>query len=163
MEIEACGPEASAEVHRLTQLAFSGYSWLDPPSGALKETARDVRRDLDSGGGALARLDGRAVGCLRLEVSPDSLHVRRVAVDPEHQREGIGRALMRWAYSYARDRGLREVRVGVRSQLPGNRSFYERLGYRLLKAHSHPGYREATWYELGLLLEEDPLKKPSPR
>ena len=149
--IDACGPEAAADLHRLTQLAFASYSWLDPPSGALRETEADVRGDLDTGG-ALASLDSRVVGGLRFKAHENYLHVRRVAVDPEYQRHGIGRAVMEWVHRYALQHDLREVRVGVRSQLPGNLVFYERLGYQIIRAHSHPGYREVTWYELSLAL-----------
>jgi hypothetical protein len=38
--------------------------------------------------------------------------------------------------------------VGVRSQLPGNRLFYEALGYEVIGEHSHPGYTSVTWYEM---------------
>lgn len=60
---------------------------------------------------------------------------------------------MEWAHDHARDHGLREVRAGVRSQLPGNLAFYDGLGYQVRKTHSHPGHEEVTWYELSLALE----------
>jgi GNAT superfamily N-acetyltransferase len=107
----------------LTQLAFAGYGWLDPPSGALKETEQDVRRDLEEHGGGLARRDAQALGGLRFERRHGYLHVRRLAVDPAHQRQGIGTALMEWVQRYSHDQGYPEVRVGVRSQLPGNLAF----------------------------------------
>jgi ribosomal protein S18 acetylase RimI-like enzyme len=92
------------------------------------------------------------VGGLRLEREPGYLHVRRVVVDPNYQRQGIGRALMEWAHRYAASQGYREVRVGVRRELPSNRAFYERLGYRVVAEHSHPGHNEVTWYEMALSL-----------
>lgn len=146
--VQAAGPEAAREVHRLTQLAFAGYGWLTPPSGALSETEDDVRRDLRESGGALARLDGAPVGALRMRTEPQALWVRRVAVDPAQQGLGVGRALMRWAERLASARGLPEVRLGVRAQLPGNRAFYERLGYRVLRAHPRPGSDEVHWLEM---------------
>lgn len=148
LQIWRCGPEAAAEIHRLTQLAFAGYGWLDPPSGALSETEADVLQDLTRDHGILASLKGRTVAALRLEIRPDQVHVRRVAVDPAFQRRGIGRALMEWIHEYCRTEGIREVRVGVRSQLPGNRQFYERLGYQVIGEHSHPGRTEVTWVEM---------------
>ena len=147
--VQAAGPESAREVHRLTQLAFAGYGWLTPPSGALSENEDDVRRDLQQHGGALARLDGAAVGALRLRQEPKALWVRRVAVDPARQGDGVGRGLMRWAEREAAARGLAEVRLGVRAQLPGNRAFYERLGYRVLRAHPRPGSEEVHWLEMG--------------
>jgi tRNA threonylcarbamoyladenosine biosynthesis protein TsaE len=125
---------------------------LDPPSGAMRETVDSVRRDLATHGGAIAWIDGEAVGCLRFEVEPDHLHVRRVAVLPERQRRGIGTALMSWSHGHALSLGLREVRLGVRRQLPGNQAFYKRLGYRVIARHHHPGQRRVTWYEMTLRL-----------
>jgi len=146
--IVQAGPEAAAEVHRLTQLAFGVYTWLTPPTGATKETEDDVRRDLAAHGGAVARLNGVGVGALRFVVEPHHLHVRRVAVDPAYQGRGIGRRLMEWVHAHAAGRGFAEVRLGVRSQLPGNRIFYEKLGYRTLREHRFPGSREVHWYEM---------------
>lgn len=111
-----------------------------------------VRRDLEVHGGALAWDGAEAVGCLRFEIGADHLHVRRVAVPPGRQRRGIGTALMAWAHEHARSLGLREVRLGVRKQLPGNRAFYTRLGYTVVARHRHPGRSEVTWYEMRLQL-----------
>ena len=149
VSVQPAGTEAAFEVHRMTQLAFAGYGWLTPPSGALGETEDDVRRDLQQYGGAVARLDGSAVGALRLRTEPGRLWVRRVAVDPARQGLGIGRQLMDWALGQAGARGLAEVRLGVRAQLPGNRAFYERLGYRVVRAHNRPGTDQVHWYEMG--------------
>lgn len=139
-------------MHRLTQSAFADYGRLEPPSGAILETEASIRADLEAHGGAVALSDRMPVGCLRFERRPDHLHVRRVAVDPAHQGQGIGRALMEWIHDYARREGFAEVRVGVRVQLPGNRRFYECLGYTLLQQHTHEGYAQPTWEELRLQL-----------
>jgi ribosomal protein S18 acetylase RimI-like enzyme len=109
-----------------------------------------VRHDLEVNGGAIAWIGADAVGCLRFEVEPDHMHVRRVAVPPERQRQGIGTALMDWARDHARSLGRHEVRLGVRKQLPGNLAFYKRLGYRVIARHRHPGRRDVTWNEMSL-------------
>jgi GNAT superfamily N-acetyltransferase len=96
----------------------------------------------------VALLGGRVVGCLRFDHDAGALHVRRVAVDPARQRQGIGRALMDWIHGYARAEGYSAVRVGVRRQLPGNLHFYQELGYTVVAEHRHPGYREVTWDEM---------------
>jgi GNAT superfamily N-acetyltransferase len=114
----------------------------------LTESEASVRDDLETAGGALALLDEQAVACLRFDREADALHVRRVAVDPARQRQGIGRALMDWIHGYARAEGYSVVRVGVRRQLPGNLHFYQELGYTAVAEHRHPGYREVTWDEM---------------
>jgi tRNA threonylcarbamoyladenosine biosynthesis protein TsaE len=155
LRVTACGREAAPQVHRLTHLAFDGYGWLEPPSAALQETEESIGEDLAAHGGAVAWLDGRAVGCLRFSdgEEPGVLHVRRVAVDPALQRRGIGRALMEWAAEEARRQGCREIRLGVRRQLPENLAFYRRLGYRVLREHAHPVTGRVVWDELTLPLE----------
>jgi GNAT superfamily N-acetyltransferase len=132
----------------VTHAAFGEYGWLDPPSGALRESEESIRDDLGRSGGALAFLDGRAVGCLRFDREPGRLHVRRVAVDPSRQGHGVGTALMAWIHAYAHDQGYVEVRIGVRRQLPRNQRFYERLGYEVCAEHRHPGYAKVTWVEM---------------
>jgi len=114
----------------------------------MRETEEIVRADLARSGGALATVGRRAIGCLRLEPEAGYLSVRRLAVDPAWQRHGIGTALMGWSHAHAKAEGYTEVRVGVRSQLPGNIGFYERLGYTVLAEHRHPGYAEVTWLEM---------------
>jgi tRNA threonylcarbamoyladenosine biosynthesis protein TsaE len=118
----------------------------------LLETETDVRAELRQHGGVLARVEGDAVGGLRFERREGHLYVRRVAVDPDQQRRGIGTALMEWIQGWAREQSYSEVRVGVRSQLPRNQGFYERLGYRVLRGHSRPGSSDVIWYEMGLKL-----------
>lgn len=151
--VEPCGPEAAAAVHRLTLAAFAAQAGLDPPSGAVSEDLERVREDLARHGGALALLDGEAAGCLRLDDAGDHVHVRRVAVRPDLQGRGVGRALMEWSEAEARRRGHPEVRVGVRRALPGNLAFYRRLGFEVTGSHSHPGYQEVTWYSMAKRLE----------
>jgi len=135
-------------VHRLTQSAFGEYTWLNPPSGALRESEESIRKDLERSGGALALMDGRAVGCLRFDRQDGDLHVYRVAVDPASQARGIGTALMAWIHNYAHGEGYQAVRLGVRRQLPRNQRFYERLGYEVIAEHRHPGFADVTWVEM---------------
>ncbi len=124
-----CGPERAAEVHALTRAAFASQAALDPPSGAVRETIEVVRADLAAGCGVLAFLDHRPVAAARLLFEDAHTVVRRVAVDPAHQRRGVGRALMEWIHGDLARAGAREVRLGVRKALATQRAFSERLGY----------------------------------
>jgi tRNA threonylcarbamoyladenosine biosynthesis protein TsaE len=148
VRVVPCGAERADEVHRLTQAAFAEYRTLDPPSGALRETPARVGEDLAAGGGAIAELDGRAVGALRWQVQHGNFHVRRVAVDPAHQRQGIGRALMAWAEAEAQRRECTSVSAGVRVAVGGNIAFYRQLGYEVEGERRHEGYERATWLAL---------------
>jgi tRNA threonylcarbamoyladenosine biosynthesis protein TsaE len=162
--IAACGPERAGDIHRLTQAAFARHQILEPPSGAGRESLEQVAADLARGGGAVADMDGRPVGCLRWDL-PESgdFHVRRVAVDPALQGRGLGRALMSWAESEAARRGHAGVTVGVRIALPGNIAFYRRLGYEITGEHCHEGFAEPTWFSMRKRLAGQPPGRAAAR
>jgi ribosomal protein S18 acetylase RimI-like enzyme len=142
ISVVACGPEAAADVHRLTQASFAPYATLTPPSRALEETEDVVRGHLAASPGALAYVDGALAGCLRTEVHDDgTLHVRRVAVDPAYRGRGVCAAMVRHAEDAARAAGRDELRLGVRHQLPGNLSLFLHLGYTVVAEHD-------VWVEL---------------
>jgi hypothetical protein len=63
---------------------------------------------------------------------------------------------MDWAREEAERRGCSEVWVGVRAQLPRNRTFYAGLGYRVIAEHVHPKAQQMVWYEMGLKLPARP-------
>lgn len=148
VDITACGPEAAEVVHRLTQAAFGDQVALDPPTGAADESVEKVRGELAQSAGGLGRLGPEPVACVRLVPGHDDLHVRRLAVLPELQGRGIGRAMMAWAESEAVRRGLGAVAIGVRIALRGNVAFFRRLGYEVVAEHAHPGYDHPTWLEM---------------
>lgn len=157
VRVVPCGPERADEVHRFTQAAFAPYRDLDPPSGAGRESVKRVTDDLMAGAGALAERDGRPVGCLRWQVKANGdFHVRRVAVEPELQGQGVGRALMAWAEEEALRRGSTGVSVGVRVALPGNLAFYRQLGYAVTAEHRHEGYERTTWLAMCKTLDRPP-------
>jgi GNAT superfamily N-acetyltransferase len=147
--VTACGAERAQDVQRLTRAAFARYTDLDPPTHARGESLEVIRADLSSGGGAIAELDGRAVGCLRWRVLEDGdFYVYRVAVEPESQGHGVGRALMRWVEEEAVGRGCAGVQVGVRIALDGNLAFFVGLGYDVIEERTHEGYAEPTYRQL---------------
>jgi ribosomal protein S18 acetylase RimI-like enzyme len=57
------------------------------------------------------------------------LVVNNVAVAPDRQRQGHGRALLTFAEDEARRRGLPEVRLHTHARMADNLIMYPRLGY----------------------------------
>jgi ribosomal protein S18 acetylase RimI-like enzyme len=65
-----------------------------------------------------------------------------IAVDPEHQRQGIAGALVSRTLRRLRRLGLRRITLTVKISNQGARSFYEKLGFRKLR-------RAPRYYEDG--------------
>jgi ribosomal protein S18 acetylase RimI-like enzyme len=74
--------------------------------------------------------DGSVVGLVVLVEEPGQLLIENVAVAPNRQGEGIGRALLGHAEEAARGAGLGGVRLFTHEKMSENLALYARLGYR---------------------------------
>ncbi|HEX5995196.1 MAG TPA: GNAT family N-acetyltransferase [Jiangellales bacterium] len=72
---------------------------------------------------------GEPTGVIVLVPEPDVLLIENVAVRPDRQGEGIGRALLAFAETQARGSGRSAVRLYTHSAMTSNVALYERLGY----------------------------------
>jgi len=73
--------------------------------------------------------EGHALASLALQVKPDHLVIWSVAVQPAHQHRGIGRRLLAFAETRARELGLPEIRLFTNIKMTRNIALYESLGY----------------------------------
>lgn len=69
----------------------------------------------------------KMLGCCMLVRQNATAQLRQMAVRNQLQGKGIGRALMEFAETIARDTGFIEISMHARSSSTG---FYERLGYK---------------------------------
>jgi ribosomal protein S18 acetylase RimI-like enzyme len=88
----------------------------------------------------LAKLDGQVLGFLSLKHHfPASAEIYVMAVHPEAQRSGIGRALVAAAEAHARGLGVEYMQVKTlgpsrpSAEYARTRAFYEAMGYRPLE------------------------------
>jgi GNAT superfamily N-acetyltransferase len=82
--------------------------------------------------------DGQVVGwvqaCVRAVLVADRhAEVEGLVVDASWRGKGIGRALMKRAEQWARQRGCKVVRLRSNVVREGARPFYEALGYKVVK------------------------------
>jgi len=130
-------------IFALTLAAYEEYRHtLVPPSGVFGEDLAAVRRDLELGGGVIARLAGAPVACARYEIDPagEFLYFGRLAVLPAYRRRGIAAQIVRWLEARALALGLPEVRLGARLSLPGNIHLYANLGYSIYDHEERAGF-----------------------
>jgi len=67
--------------------------------------------------------------CMLIQVAPDTVQLRQMAVKAGLQGKGIGRVLMQFAENIARDRGNKKIIMHARKTATG---FYEKLGYKIV-------------------------------
>ncbi|HJU18312.1 MAG TPA: GNAT family N-acetyltransferase [Stellaceae bacterium] len=126
--IRPAQPADRAAVEAVVEAAYSVYVARigKKPGPMLDDYGRLI------GGGAVsvfAETDGAVAGILVLLPKPDHLLLDNIAVCPERQGRGIGRALIAFAESEARRRGYREIRLYTHEKMTENIALYQRLGF----------------------------------
>jgi GNAT superfamily N-acetyltransferase len=135
--VSRCADAArSGDILKLVHLAFGR---LSPPSGALKETAGDVAARFRAGLVLIAEADGALVGSVFAALKGDGLYLTRMAVRPDWQNRGVGRALLAAAEVQARALGVPKLTLRVRTNLPDNRAYFERAGFTVTGQGQDPG------------------------
>jgi GNAT superfamily N-acetyltransferase len=102
------------------------------------------------GGRAFVSIDAadRPTGYLLLDNLDGAAHIEQVSVHPAHARQGIGRALIERAASWARVHDLDWLTLTTYVVVPWNGPYYERLGFRYLAPEElTPGLRAIRDHE----------------
>lgn len=129
------------DVSLLSDLVERAYSpYIDRigrrPSPMDDDYAEKVRE-----GRVFVADDGGVTGLIVLIAALHHLLVENVAVDPNRQGTGIGRALLTYAETYAREHGLRELRLYTNATMSENLTLYPRLGYIEIDRRTEDGFQ----------------------
>jgi len=102
--------------------------------GGPRIDGEGIRRIMDARDSyvLLAEEDGQLLGCCHLRVETDlQAYVGLLAVRPQLQGQGIGRAIMAWVERESNERWTTiQMRMQVIRQRTDLIAWYERLGYR---------------------------------
>ena len=128
----------TAAVDGLVQRAYAHYvDRIGRRPGPMDE---DYVRKVSEGKVSVAVEADEIVGLIVLTSEPDHLLVENVAVEPAHQGEGIGRALLAFAEEVAAEGGLTTLRLYTHALMTENLAFYPRLGYIEVDRRSDNGF-----------------------
>lgn len=90
----------------------------------------------------------RPVAYLLVAVVDGNAHVEQVSVHPDHARQGLGKALLDTAASWAQQRGLAALTLTTYSDVPWNAPYYRRLGFQVIpEAQLTEGLRRIREHE----------------
>ncbi len=84
--------------------------------------------------GVVLVIGSPAVGFAHLiELADGGVHLEQLAVRPQVQRRGLGRALLRAAYGVVRDRGRDRLTLTTYADVPWNAPWYARHGFDIVE------------------------------
>lgn len=117
---------------------------IDPPSSALALTPAALQRKAEVETVLLAWVDGRLAGCAFLADRGDHFYLGKLAVEPELQGRGVGKALMHAVEAHARAAGKPRIELQTRIELTGNQQAFTSQGYRETARTAHQGFCRPT-------------------
>ena len=133
--------------------ARGGAGWVLSHPRAVRDCAEDLEevRALIAAGEADVAVDElRWLVETCAEMIEAHFLLGKLAVEPDSQGRGVGRALMQAAEAHARAAGKPEIELQTRIELTGNHRAFERLGYTDVRVY--PGGK-TDWWQAGLPLE----------
>lgn len=105
-----------------------------PPAPMVQDFAPEIA----AGRVHIAGPAGAPTAAVVWEQAADHLFLHAIAVAPDAQGQGLGRAIMAWAEARALDAGTPEVRLYTNAAMIENIAFYRALSYR----ETHRGRRD---------------------
>ncbi len=85
-------------------------------------------------------MGGTPAGFIVFYPREDHLHIENVAVHPDRQGHGIGRALINFAEQHARNEGYRTMELYTNAKMTENLTYYPSLGYVEIGRWSEDGF-----------------------
>jgi GNAT superfamily N-acetyltransferase len=126
MQTRTATPEDAENIARLVNAAFRPERFF---TDGDRTNPEKVRALLQKGTFLLVEAAGALTGCVYVECGGERGYFGLLAVEPAHQRSGLGSRMVAAAEQYCRTAGCHFMDltiVNLRTELP---AFYYRLGY----------------------------------
>ncbi len=123
-----------------------------------EDSLTELARYLDLGRVLVARDGPEPIGHLQLVPTAGAgvIELKNMAVRPERQGTGVGRALVAAALDECAAEGWSEMSVATAAADVGNLRFYQRVGFRMLSVE-RDAFTAATGYSYPIVIDGIPL------
>ena len=125
LQVRSFLPDDEAAVIALWQRCGLVRPWNDPAKDIRRKLA--VRPDLF----LIGAIRGELVGSVMVGYDGHRGWINYLAVDPDHRKQGLGRALMAEAELRLLREGCPKINLQVRANNPEAVAFYRRLGFEV--------------------------------
>jgi len=128
IRIRKAGVEDAGAIAALTDAAYSKYIPLlgRKPQPMTADHAKMATEHTTW----LLSVDDRLAGVLELEDEPETLLIYSVAIQPEYQKQGLGRRLLALAEQEALQADYHSIRLYTNELFVDNIRLYKKLGYQ---------------------------------
>ena len=99
--------------------------------------------------------DGELAGFAQVVILDGVAHLDEIDVAPEHGRQGVGSRLVDAVCHWARLAGYSKVTLSTFRDVPWNRPFYEKRGFRVVETALPPEHRQLVAAERARGLRSD--------
>ena len=136
--IRIAGPTDAEVVRDIIDAAYRHYiTRIGRPPGPMLD---DYAQRIGDGQAWVLQDDGCIVGVLVLEQGPNGILLDNIAVLPDCQGKGFGRALIEFAEAEARRRGFGEISLYTHALMSENIALYRRIGFVETRRVSEKGF-----------------------
>src|SRR5215831_7686699 len=127
VSVRRATPLDAKAIAACVQSAYEHYvERIGQPPGPMLENYDHVVKEREV---YVAELDGAIVGILVLRETAEGFLLDNVAVNPQHQGEGIGSTLLELAESRAKSAGFASIYLYTHEKMTENQARYAKIGY----------------------------------
>ena len=139
MEVHIDNPLHIARFIELNEQWISEFFELEESDRKLAQNPLVI---IENGGAILTATENESVvgSCALFKHSEEEFELARMAVDPEFQSQGIGRALAQRVISIAAERGGKRIKLLTNTVLEPAIALYKSLGFVVETEGQHPIY-----------------------
>jgi ribosomal protein S18 acetylase RimI-like enzyme len=105
----------------------------------------------------VAIIDAQIVGVLALlPIDETLIEIKNIAVLETHQGKGIGKKMLAFAFSEAKEKGFQDIQIGTANSSIGQLALYQKMGFEMdsiIKSFFTNNYPEPI-YENGILVRD---------
>ena len=119
------------DVEAITALTDAAYTKYIPLIGRKPQPmTADYAKMVVENSIWLLIVEDQLAGVLVLVYEPENILIYSVAINPEYQKQGLGRRLLDWAEQQAVQAGYKSIRLYTNERFEANIVMYKHLGYQ---------------------------------